>query len=59
MAVKLEDLLDDIKRICEEYNKTFTQVICEAFFIFDDEFEEMSDARAANEVHNLERKLRA
>ena len=41
MGVRLEDIFESIKAICDKYDKTFAQVICEAFYIFDDDFEGM------------------
>ena len=43
METKIENILEDIKNICREHNQTFTQVISEAFYLFDDDFEEDFD----------------
>lgn len=57
MGISLDNLLESIKKVCEEYDLTFAQVICEAFFIFDDDFEEMGDDEVERGIREYGKKL--
>ena len=50
----LEEILERIKEMCEEYNMTFSQVVCETFFLFDDEFEGMHDEEVLHHIEDFE-----
>jgi len=47
MGTDLDSIFDGIRNACEKTGKTFAEVICEAFYLFDDGFEEMDN----NEVN--------
>ena len=58
METKIENILEDIKNICREHNQTFAQVISEAFYLFDDDFEESTDSQVETAIQNYGKLLK-
>lgn len=54
----IDSVLEKIKEVCKEHSMSFAQAVCEAFYLFDDEFEEMTNSQIINELNKLDRRLR-
>jgi hypothetical protein len=50
----LSEIFESIKALSDKLGMSFSEIICEAFFIFDDEFQEMDNQTIADTLKKFE-----
>jgi len=57
MDSELDFIFERIRALCVSGKLTFAQVVTEAFFLFDDEFEAMTDRQVSAGIKAFEERL--